>query len=69
MQGTLKCFSPSYSILFHYFKTILAFFLKIVFIHLGERDRAQAGGEREGEADSSLSWEPSVGLDPRTWRS
>ena len=33
--------------------------------------QAQAGGgaEREGEADSPLSREPGMGLDPRTLRS
>ena len=36
-----------------------------------DSDRAQAGGaaEAKGEADSSLSREPDVGLDPRTLRS
>ena len=35
-----------------------------------ETERAWAGGgaEGEGKADSLLSWEPKVGLDPRTWR-
>ena len=52
-------------------RLIVLNFLK--FIHLGEirRDRAQAGGEAEGEgeADSLLSWEPNMGLNPRAWRS
>ena len=36
-----------------------------------EREKAQTGGEAEGEreADSPLSWEPNMGLHPRTWRS
>jgi len=35
---------------------------------MSERERAQAGGaaEGEGEADSPLSREPDMGLDPRT---
>ena len=33
-------------------------FLKILFIYLRERGRAQAGGGAEGEADSPLSREP-----------
>jgi len=46
-------------------------FFNILFIHLRQRDkreRAWAGGEAEGEeeADSPLSQEPNVGLDPRT---
>ena len=44
--------------------------LKILFIYLREwaSERAWAGGgaEGEGEADSLLSREPSVGLNPRT---
>jgi len=33
-----------------------------------EKEQAQAGGaaEGEGEAGFPLSWEPNVGLDPRT---
>jgi len=30
---------------------------------------SQRAGERVGEADSLLSWEPGAGLDPRTLRS
>ena len=45
------------------------FFLKISFIYLFGRPRLQvgreAGREREEEAGSLRSWEPSVGLDPR----
>ena len=39
----------------------------ILFIHLREREQAQAGGtaEGEGEAGSLLSGEPNAGLDPR----
>ena len=49
-------------------------FLKILFIYLRGgrlRERAQVGGETEGEgeADSLLSGEPNVGLDPGTLRS
>jgi len=33
------------------------------------RERAQAGGAAEGEADSLLSQEPDLGLNPRTLRS
>ena len=54
------------------FVVLITVFQKyFLFIHLRERERAQAGGEAkgEGEADSPLSWEPNVGLDPRTWRS
>ena len=36
------------------------------FIYLLEREGT--GGGAEGEADSSLSWEPNVGLDRRTLR-
>ena len=33
-----------------------------------ERENEQGGGaEAEGEADSRLSWEPGMGLNPRTW--
>jgi len=48
------------------------FVLKILFIYLREKERertltrAQVGGGAEGEAGSPLSWEPDVGLDPRT---
>ena len=43
-------------------------FLKILFIHLTKTQLTQAGGmaEGEGEAGSSLSREPDMGLDPRT---
>ena len=47
------------------------FFFNIVFIHLRERQRdredVQWEGQRRGrgKADSPLSWEPNVGLDPR----
>ena len=34
-----------------------------------ERMSGQVGAEGEGEADSLLSREPNVGLDPRTLRS
>ena len=46
----------------------------ILFIYLRERKherekaRAQGAAEGEGEADSPLSREPNVGLDPRTPR-
>ena len=45
------------------------------FVYSFERERktetAQAGekAEGEGEADPLLSWEPDMGLNPRTWRS
>ena len=60
-----------YSIYTHLYFLFSFFFKKILFIYLTDRERAQAGGEAEGEgeADFPLSWEPSVGLDPRTWRS
>ena len=45
------------------------FFFKILFIYLAKRERAQAGGVREGEAGSLLSRELDMGLDPRTPRS
>jgi len=44
-------------------------FFKILFIYLRERMRereSMRGGGSEGEADSPLSGEPSVGLDPGT---
>jgi len=46
-----------------------SFFFKVLFIHL--RERAQVGVEAEGvgEADSPLSREQDMGLDPRTSRS
>ena len=45
----------------------MGFFFKI-FIYLRENKRTQAGGGEEGEgADSLLSREPDVELDPRTW--
>jgi len=53
---------------YNFFPFSLSFFLSD-FIYLtqrGERERAQAGGEAEGEAGSLLSKEPDVGLDPRT---
>ena len=54
---------------------IFAFFLKILFTYLREREEKereheQMGGQRaEGEADSSRSREPDAGLHPRTLRS
>ena len=59
MVSTVQVIKPS--TLFIYF------FAKIFFIiHLKERQRAQAGGEAEGEgeADSPLSWESYAGLHP-----
>ena len=47
----------------------LSLFLKILFIYLTERESAQTGGVGKGEAGSTLSREPDVGLDPRTPRS
>ena len=49
----------------------LGFFFKILFIYLRERERATRGRgigrERENpQADSQLSTEPNVGLNPRT---
>ena len=44
------------------------FFFKILFIYLTERE-SKAEGAGEGEVRSPLSWEPDVGLDPRTLRS
>ena len=46
---------------------LISFFKKIIYLF----DRAQAGGEveGEGEADAQLSREPDVGLDPRALRS
>ena len=50
----------------------LFIFFKKDFIYLFEREREresmsrEGGAEREGEADSLLSREPDVGLDPRT---
>ena len=43
-------------------------FFKKDFMYLFEREkeRSQAGGEREGEVDSLLSREPDAGYDPRT---
>ena len=54
-----------------------AFLLKISFISERERARERVsvhheqrgGAEEEGEADSSLSRKPNVGLDPRILRS
>ena len=49
---------------------MLFFILKILFIYLFERERAQAEGEEaEGEVDSQLSRDPNARLDPRTLRS
>ena len=47
---------------------VIRIFFKILFIHLTERERAQARGaaKGEGETGSSLSREPDMGLDPRT---
>ena len=36
------------------------------FIYFLERERVGAGAKKEGEADSQLSREPDVGLNPRT---
>ena len=51
-------------------KDLVFFFLNKDFIYLFEREskRTQVGGEaeREGEADSSLSRESHVELDPKT---
>jgi len=44
---------------------VFLFFLRFYLFDRG-RERAQAGGVGEGEADSPLSKEPHVGLDPRT---
>ena len=47
------------------------FLLKILFVYLREQKRAWAGvrgRESEEEADSSLSREPDMGLNPRTLR-
>jgi len=55
---------------YYWFSFFLFFFLKILFIHLTERDTAregtQAGGLGEGEAGFPPSREPDAGLDPRT---
>jgi len=57
-------------------RVTLAFFFKILFIYFfGEKERERAGGgaeeegERESQADSVLSTEPSAGLDAITTRS
>lgn len=55
-------------------KSFKKFFLKRFYLFEREHERAESKGgeerrEAEGEADSSLSREPDVGLDPRTWRS
>ena len=47
---------------------LLRQFLKILSIYLRERESEHRWG-REGEAGSSLSREPDIGLDPRTLRS
>ena len=46
--------------------TVFFFLERKDFIYLFDGERAQAGGAggEEGEADSSLSREPNVGLDP-----
>ena len=51
------------------FEDIFIFFKDLTYLFM--REKAQAGGEAEGEeeADSPLSGEPDVGLDPRTQRS
>ena len=56
-------------ILIKFFKKLVGFFFKILFIYLREREHAhkQRGeAEAEGEADSLLSREPDIGLDLRT---
>lgn len=55
----------SYVVVF-FFKFTCLFFFKDLFIHLGERERTHAGGERGRERDSPLSAEPDPGLDPTT---
>ena len=52
-----------------YFKNILFILFYFICLFDGERESAQAGGVREGEAGFPLSKEPNVGLDPRTLRS
>ena len=51
--------------------TMFVCFFKVLFIYLTENERAQIGGtaEGEGEADSPLSREPNMGLNPRTLES
>jgi len=41
-------------------------FILLYFREQERESRSRGGAEREGEADSSLSREPNVGLDPRT---
>ena len=67
------CLSIQLSVVFFFFSPCF-FFFKILFIYLREGDRGaehEQGeeAEGEGEADSPLSGEPSVGLYPRTLRS
>ena len=53
----------------HKSNRIVFFFLRLYLIYLLERvrERMNGGGpEGDGEADSLLSREPDVGLDPRT---
>ena len=69
----LKC--RSFSRLYVFLNFFIKNFLKILFIYLTERERAQAGGaeegegERESQAGSTPSAEPNTGLDLTTLRS
>jgi len=65
-EGIVSLGRESYFYFLNFFKD---FFYS--FERQRESERAQARGEAqgEGETDSPLSWEPDMGLDPRTWRS
>ena len=50
------------------FICFLSFFFKSLFIYLIKREQEQGGGaEGEGEADSLMSRDPDMGLDPGPW--
>jgi len=53
-------------ILFIVFQDVSFFKKRFCFFIEREHARAQGAGAAEGEANSSLSREPNVGLDPRT---
>ena len=71
LKNRILCFhaiSPL-SFLFFVYLCLLPF-LKILFIYLGEGEHESGREtEAEGEADSPLSREPVLGLNPRTLRS
>ena len=48
---------------------VFVVFKYLIYLTEREKERAQAGREGEGEADSPLSREPDLGLDPRTLES